>query len=80
MNDKISTKTKVIRILAIITIVLGFAVLIWGFVDYVRFLASATPITLFSRPMIIIYGSFPVMILGFYLYIIGFGKKKVSYK
>lgn len=75
MNN-IPTKTKILRVLSIIVLVIGFAVLIYGFVDYYTFLKNATQITITSRPMLIMYGSFLIMVLGFFLYVLGFGKKK----
>ncbi len=79
MENKIKTKTLVLRILSIITLILGFAVLVYGMIDYfIQVSTSGSPLTLTDRPMIIIYISFPIMFLGFFLYVLGYGKKKIS--
>ena len=79
MENEASTKKLTLKVFSIITLVIGFAVLLYGMILYFIQVASGEgPLTLLDKPMIIIYVSFPIMILGFFLYVLGYGKKKIS--
>lgn len=72
------TPTKlIIKILAIMTLLIGVSLLITGMVDYFLTIAqSSTPLDLFSRPLLLIYTSSPLLFLGFFFLVLGWGKKK----
>jgi len=76
MENKSELKTKIIKMLAIAFLAIGLGLLIYGMVEYMIFVSNnTTPLGIFDRPLIIIYSSSPLLFGGFYLFVLGWGRK-----
>jgi len=76
MNLINNKKTMLYKTLSIIILALGLGLLTYGMVEYIIHVSTnTTPLGMFDRPLLIIYGSSPLLFLGFFLFILGWGKK-----
>jgi len=76
MENNSELKTKIIKVLAIVFLVIGLGLLIYGMVEYMMFVPNnTTTLGIFDRPLIIIYSSSPLLFGGFYLFVLGWGRK-----
>ena len=71
-------RNKIIyKVSAIVVLIAGLGLLVFGMVEYIIHVSTnTTPLGMFDRPLLIIYGSSPLLFLGFFLFIVGWGKKK----
>ena len=80
METNNQLKTKIYKVVAIAFLAVGLGLLIYGMVEYIMHLAnSATPLDIFDRPLLIIYASSPLLFIGFYLFVLGWGRKPNKY-
>lgn len=71
------SKTTLFRIFAVVCLIAGITLLGYGVIEYfISVSNSTTPIGVFDRPLLITYSSFPLLLLGFFFYVLGWGKKK----
>ena len=70
-------RNKIIyKVSAIVVLIAGLGLLVFGMVEYIIHVSTnTTPLGMFDRPLLIIYGSSPLLFLGFFLFILGWGKK-----
>ena len=70
-------RNKIIyKVSAIVVLIAGLGLLAFGMVEYIIHVSTnTTPLGMFDRPLLIIYGSSPLLFLGFFLFILGWGKK-----
>ena len=70
-------KTLLFKVSSILSLLIGVGILIYGMIEYFIMIQGITsPIGIFDRPLLIIYLSFPFLILGFFLFVLGWGKPK----
>ena len=70
-------KTLLFKTASILSLLIGIGVLIYGMIEYFIMIQGITsPIDIFDRPLLIVYLSFPFLILGFFLFVLGWGKPK----
>lgn len=78
MNQpKLETNKLLFRIAAIIFLLIGVGLLLYGVITYFIYTSSnTTPLGVFSFPLIMTYISYPFLLLGFFLVILGWGRKR----
>lgn len=77
MQQNTNNKIITFKILSILFMVIGLVVLIIGMIEYFKVVSSTNiPMGIFDRPLLITYASFPLLLGGFFFYILGWGKKK----